>query len=71
MEKLGYKVVSGSSPWRIQDNTSEFFIQTVNGIGDAVRETGQVALVDGWVQARRQDTRLLTIGHQDLFSHRG
>jgi hypothetical protein len=71
MEKLGYKVVSGSSPWRLQDNTSELFIQTVNGIGDAVRETGQVALVDGWLQARRQDTRLLTIGHQDLFSHRG
>lgn len=70
MERLGYKVDSGSSPWRLQGKTSELFIQTVNGIADAVRETGAVGLVDDWLQARIQDTRLLTIGHQDAFFHR-
>jgi len=70
MEKSGYTVVSGRSPWHLQDHTSELFIHTVEGIADAVRETGKVGAVDDWLQARLSDTRLLTIGHHDVFVHR-
>jgi hypothetical protein len=70
MERLEYKVVDGNSPWRLQDHTSDLFIQTVKGIADAVRDTGKVGLVDNWLQARLNDSRLLTIGHTDVFAYR-
>ncbi|MDX2143523.1 MAG: hypothetical protein SFV19_09220 [Rhodospirillaceae bacterium] len=70
MERLGYKVVAGSSPWRLQDHTSKLFVRTVEGIADAVRETGKVELVDDWLEARLNHTRLLEIGHHDVFASR-
>lgn len=69
LKGAGYKIISGDSAWRIEPSASAFFMQTLNGIADAVRETGLVSNIDAWRRERLSNTRYLTIGHTDIFAY--
>lgn len=70
MERLGYKIVAGSSPWHFEDRKAEVFIHTIEGIATAAHEIAQMDSISDWQHDRLTKTRLLTIGHTDVFSYR-
>ncbi len=70
MDRLGYKVIAGDSPWRLEDREAEVFIRTIEGITSAAHEIAQLDRISDWQHDRLAKTRLLTIGHTDVFCYR-
>jgi SAM-dependent methyltransferase len=66
---LGYEVRTGDSPWRLGGDEAELIRELANGIGAAVRETGQLAeeQIAGWLAARASGASC-TIGHSDVLA---
>lgn len=68
LERAGYNVFYGDSPWHIESSGSEFFVRTIEGIAAAVRETALVDNIEDWHRERLSNTKMLTIGHKDIFA---
>lgn len=66
--KLGYRVQSGDSPWRLGAEQRDLLGRLAAGIADAAAQTGRVSPADAsaWAQARSDATA--EIGHRDIFA---
>jgi hypothetical protein len=66
--KLGYRVRSGDSPWRLGPDQRDLIGQLAAGIAGAAAQTGRVSRIDAeaWAQARRDAAA--EIGHRDIFA---
>jgi hypothetical protein len=66
--KLGYRVRSGDSPWRLGPDQRALIGELANGIARAAAETGRIPPADtaAWAQARMDATA--EIGHRDIFA---
>jgi SAM-dependent methyltransferase len=68
-ERVGYRVLTGDSPWRLERGDAELMRQLAAGVAQAVRETGRVpeSAIVNWLQNRLQATSC-TVGHTDLLA---
>ncbi len=66
---LGYSVSTGASPWRLCGDNALLLAALVNGISEAVSETGLVpeTIIADW-RAERIKAAQCEIGHIDLFA---
>lgn len=74
LRAVGYEVESADSPWLLRAAEEALVLELLDGIANAVRETGKVpetALMD-WLTFRKTAARLtgaeLMTGHQDILA---
>jgi hypothetical protein len=73
-ERLGYSVVHDTSDWVAGPADAEFQLEVLSGWAGAVRETGDLSLVDtvGWLTRRRDAITAgrssIRVGHVDIFA---
>lgn len=70
-QSVGYRILRGSSPWRVDARYGGLRLALDEGFAGAVRETGKVkdADVDSWLAARRAAKDGMTqIGHEDILA---
>lgn len=70
LENAGYEIEAGESPWTIDRGASALLYATLAGIASAAQEMQTVPPedIEQWLRASVINTRLLTIGHRDLFA---
>jgi len=70
LENAGYEIEAGESPWAIDRGASALLYATLAGIASAVQEMQTLPPedIEQWLRASVINTRLLTIGHRDLFA---
>lgn len=70
LENAGYTLETGDSPWSIDRGASALLYATLAGIASAVQETQTVPPedIEQWLRSSVINTRLLTIGHRDVFA---
>lgn len=73
LENAGYDIEVGESPWTIDRGASALLYATLAGIAAAVQETQTVPPedIEHWLRSSVINTRLLTIGHRDVFAKPG
>jgi hypothetical protein len=71
LQRHGYHVHVGASPWRLAAADRELIGTLANGIAAAAAETGLVSpdTAAAWASARRRPGVVCVIGHVDLFAH--
>jgi len=71
LENRGYDVVIDKSPWVVDELPSAFHGMLVDGVAQAVIETGRCTpqQVQAWLKARRS-ARSCLVGHDDLYASR-
>lgn len=64
----GYRVVTGDSPWVLGPDDAALIAALMEGVADAVRETGAVPEpeLSAWLAARRAAP--CVVGHQDVLA---
>jgi hypothetical protein len=69
LAKLGYRLRTGDSPWRLGPADATLIAMLADGIASAAAEAGSVtkAEADAWALARH-DAAAVEIGHRDLFA---
>jgi SAM-dependent methyltransferase len=69
LQKVGYEVDVGDSPWLLTADDKALTMALADGIATAVRETGKVPdeMITAWVEARAC-ARTGFVGHLDLFA---
>ncbi len=74
--KIGYAVETGDSPWVLKPSDNDLVQQLLEGIANAVRETGLIAQngLNDWLfyrqaMADQKGTRLIT-GHTDILAYK-
>ena len=69
LERLGYRVETAPSPWRLAPADAGLANALAEGAAGAVRETGLVPEpeIAAWLAARRSGA-LCTVGHLDLLA---
>jgi len=73
-EKLGYSVIHGASDWVIGPNHRDIQVEIFAGWASAVRELGDLSLVDtaAWLTRRRDAVTAgnssIRVGHVDVFA---
>lgn len=67
LEKAGYVLECGDSPWVIDRASPALMTELLTGIAGAARETGLDTRQ--WLEDRLAGTTRLTIGHRDLFAY--
>lgn len=70
LAKAGYRVTEGASPWRLGPATAPLRAAFLQGVVEAVGETGlmaEAALRD-WTALRQAEDTQIEVGHQDLFA---
>lgn len=70
LENAGYVLETGESPWTIDRAASALLYATLAGIAQAVQEMQTIppGEIEQWLRASVIHTRLLTIGHRDVFA---
>ncbi len=70
LERVGYELEIGESPWTIDRGASALLYATLAGIAQAAQETQTVPPedIEHWLRSSVINTRLLTIGHRDVFA---
>jgi hypothetical protein len=70
LEEAGYVLETGDSPWNIDRNASALLYATLAGIASAVQEMKSIPAqdIEQWLRASVINTRLLTVGHRDVFA---
>ncbi|MCA0199782.1 MAG: class I SAM-dependent methyltransferase [Proteobacteria bacterium] len=70
LETAGYEIEVGESPWAIDRGASALLYATLAGIAAAVQEMQTIPPedIEQWLRASVINTRLLTIGHRDVFA---
>jgi hypothetical protein len=70
LENAGYEIEVGESPWAIDRSASALLYATLAGIAAAAQETQSVPPedIEHWLRSSVINTRLLTIGHRDVFA---
>jgi hypothetical protein len=70
LENAGYEIETGESPWAIDRGASALLYATLAGIASAVQEMQTVPPedIEQWLRSSVINTRLLTIGHRDVFA---
>lgn len=70
LERAGYEMEMGESPWTIDRGASALLYATLAGIAQAAQETQIIPPeeIEQWLRASVIHTRLLTIGHRDVFA---
>ncbi|HEX5777329.1 MAG TPA: hypothetical protein VFY21_00670 [Xanthobacteraceae bacterium] len=70
LEKDGYKVERGQSPWTLGAQDRALIASIADGWAAAVRETGRVSEADltEWLASRRGAGTECVIGHEDLLA---
>ncbi|MGE4062128.1 MAG: hypothetical protein AB7E79_02065 [Rhodospirillaceae bacterium] len=65
-----YEIETGESPWALDRGASALLYATLAGIASAVQEIQTVPPedIEQWLRSSVINTRLLTIGHRDLFA---
>jgi SAM-dependent methyltransferase len=71
LQRHGYRVEIGASPWRLAAVDQELVGELASGIATAAVETGLVQpdRAASWASARRLPGVVCDIGHVDLFAH--
>ncbi len=69
LRDAGYRLTIGDSPWQLRASDGPLLTATVDGILQAVGETGAIATAD--LAAWNKDARVqkMTVGHRDVFAH--
>jgi SAM-dependent methyltransferase len=70
-QSAGYRILRGSSPWRVNAKYGGLRLALDEGFAGAVRETGKVQAsdIDNWLAGRRAAKDGLTqIGHEDILA---
>ena len=69
LEEQGYRVTSGTSPWRLGPQHRELMGELARGAAQAVAETGLAgdSVIASW-RAARESAEACVIGHVDLFA---
>lgn len=69
LKRHGFAVTVDKSPWEIDDLPSAFHDMLIDGIAEAVTETGRLkqADINAWFASRRHAHRCV-IGHDDLYA---
>lgn len=70
LEAVGYELETGDSPWAIERDASALLFATLTGIAAAAQEMLSVTPenIERWLRDAVVNTRLLTIGHRDVFA---
>jgi hypothetical protein len=70
LENVGYEIETGESPWAIDRGASALLYATLAGIASAVQEMQTVPPedIEQWLRSSVINTRMLTIGHRDVFA---
>ncbi len=70
LENAGYGIEAGESPWVIDRGASALLYAVLAGIASAVQEMQSVPPedIEQWLRSSVINTRLLTIGHRDVFA---
>ena len=70
LDRRGYALTSGASPWRVDRSSPPFRDALLDGIAAAAGETGLLSPGDGarWRLETGRDATLVEIGHRDLFA---
>jgi SAM-dependent methyltransferase len=70
LRDAGFDVVAGDAPWLIDGQMPALKQSMIDGIAAAAGEMALLApeSIANWRADRSRDTRLLTIGHRDLFA---
>lgn len=70
LEKQGYTLTTGESPWLIDHSAQMLLDETLDGIGNAAGETGKVSQTEvlQWRRKAERSIRSLKIGHRDVFA---
>ncbi len=73
LENAGYEIEVGDSAWAIERSASALLYATLAGIASAVQEMQTVPPedIEQWLRSSVINTRLLTIGHRDVFAKLG
>lgn len=69
LQQRGFNVLADKSPWDIEDLPSAFHDMLIEGIAQAVNETGRLsrAELDAWLAHNRTATRCV-VGHDDIYA---
>ncbi|MCC6914542.1 MAG: hypothetical protein IT566_12645, partial [Rhodospirillaceae bacterium] len=70
LENAGFEIEVGESPWAIDRGAAALLYATLAGIASAVQEMRTVPPedIERWLRSGVINTRLLTIGHRDVFA---
>jgi hypothetical protein len=70
LANAGYDIETGDSAWSIDRSASALLYEVLAGIAAAVQETEVIAPedIDHWLRSGVINTRILTIGHRDVFA---
>jgi hypothetical protein len=70
LERAGYKVERGSSPWVLGAGNEALIEALARGWAQAVSETGRVddKLIQDWLKARSPSGTQCVVGHEDLLA---
>ncbi len=70
LENAGYEIETGDSPWTIARSSSALLYATLAGIASAVQEMQTLPPedIEHWLRSSVINTRMLTIGHRDVFA---
>lgn len=70
LERAGYKVEHGASPWMLGAGDAALIAALAQGWAQAVSETGRVddAMIQSWLAARTAADTQCVVGHEDLFA---
>ena len=74
MTKLGYDLTAGDSAWFLdRQSSSQLLDETLNGIANAVFETGllEPSEITQWRRSHTGEIKSLTVGHRDFFARLG
>lgn len=69
LQQQGFNVLADKSPWEIQDLPSAFHDMLIQGIAQAVKETGRLGAteIDDWLAHNRAAARCV-VGHDDIYA---
>ncbi len=72
LESRGYHVLTAESPWRLGRRDGPLLEAVIEGISEAVAETGRLppSRLAAWREERMATLDSLIVGHEDLFGYR-
>ena len=70
LDRAGYEIVEGNSPWRMTSDSQNLMHETLAGISSAAIDLGTFPKVKihDWLQNRLSNTDSLIVGHRDIFA---